>query len=239
MSSDNAEGKLTAWERWELASFDTSAGPAKKETPDEPELKLPTADEIEQILQQARTAGHAAGYAEGQALARADGARFVALATQFDVALTEIDQQVAEDLLALALDVARQVIRQAIAVKPELLLETVREALSQMQHPHATIHLHPEDASLVRSYLGDQLAHAGHRIHEDRRLQRGGCLIEAGGSQLDASLATRWRRIVESLGCNAEWLVPAAAEPNTSPGVSTERTAEEAVSETRGNGNEK
>lgn len=208
MSSDNAGSKLTAWERWELASFDAPAG-LRKETPDEPQLKPPTAEEIAQIFQQARETGHAAGYAEGQARARTEGARFVALATQFDVALTEIDQQVAEDLLALALDVARQVIRQAIAVKPELLLETVLEALAQMQHPHATIHLHPEDASLVRSYLGDQLAHAGHRIHEDRRLERGGCLIEAGGSQLDASMATRWRRIVESLGCNADWLVPA------------------------------
>ncbi|MEK7738387.1 MAG: flagellar assembly protein FliH [Pseudomonadota bacterium] len=211
MSSDNTSSKLTAWERWEMASFDVPAK-SKQEISDDPELKPPTAEEIEQIFQQARQTGHAAGFAEGQALARADGTRFVALATQFDIALTEIDQQVAENLLALALDVARQVVRQAIACKPELLLETVREALSQMQHPHATIHLHPEDASLVRSYLGDQLAHAGHRMHEDRRVERGGCLIESGGSQLDASLATRWRRTVESLGSNAEWLLPALAE---------------------------
>lgn len=211
MSSENASSKLTAWERWELASFDVPAK-ARPETTDEPEIRLPTAEDIELIFQQARENGHAAGFAEGQTRARADGARFVALAAQFDIALKEIDQQVAENLLALALDVARQVIRQAIAVKPELLLETVREALAQMQHPHATIHLHPEDASLVRSYLGDQLAHAGHRIHEDNRVGRGGCLIESGGSQLDASLATRWRRTVESLGCNAEWLLPPMTE---------------------------
>jgi len=218
MSSDNAESKLTAWERWELASFDERGGP-KPETSDVPELKLPTAEEIAQVYHQAREAGRAAGYAEGQAQARTEGARLVALAMQFDLALSEFDQQMAENLLALALDVARQVIRQAIAVKPELLLETVREALSQMLHPHATIHLHPEDASLVRSYLGDQLAHAGHRIHEDRRLERGGCLIDSGGSQLDASMATRWRRVVESLGCNPEWLLPTEPLEQAAPEV--------------------
>jgi len=225
MPTDNAGGGLTAWERWELASFDAPGG-SKKEVSDEPAVQLPTAEDVAKIFQQARETGYAAGYAEGQERARGEGARFVTLATQLDAALTEVDQGMAENLLALALDVARQVIRQALAVKPQLLLATVREALAQMQHPHATIHLHPEDASLVRSYLGEQLAHASHRIHEDSRLERGGCLIEAGGSQLDASMATRWRRTVEGLGCNPDWLLPAATE-------------EVAASEADGNSREK
>lgn len=198
-----------------MANFDPPPAPNQNLPAGEPAITLSTAEEIERLLQEARekghATGHAAGYAEGKLLARAEGARLVALTTQFDAALSVFDQQVVEDLLALALDVARQIIRQAIAVKPELLLETIHEALAQMQHPHATIHLHPEDASLVRSYFGDQLAHAGHRIQEDRRLERGGCKIEAGGSQIDASMATRWQRIVASLGSNAEWLAPEIA----------------------------
>lgn len=212
MSSKNTEDKRTAWERWELASFDPPAAPNPQLAPGETAMTLSTAEEIERLLQQARetghATGHAAGYAEGKLQARTEGARLAALTTQLDTALSSFDQKVAEDLLALALDVARQVIRQALIVKPELLLEIVHEALAQMHYPHATIHLHPEDASLVRSYFGDQLAHAGHRIQEDRRLERGGCTIEAGGSQIDASMATRWRRIIASLGSNAEWLAP-------------------------------
>lgn len=220
MSSETPEGKLTAWERWELSSFDAPAPPIPQEASEAPAITLSTAEEIERLFQQARetghaegrAAGHAAGYSEGQVLARAEGARLAALTTQLEGALARFDQQVAEDLLALALDVARQVIRQALAVRPELLLEAVRESLTQMPHMHVTIHLHPEDASLVRSYLGDQLSHAGHRIHEDSRLERGDCLLESGGSQLDATLATRWRRSVESIGSNAEWLTPSTAE---------------------------
>ncbi len=225
MSAENNEDKLSAWERWELASFDLPGKNAGKRTGNEASIKRPpSVAEIEQLHQQAQESGHedgyAAGYAAGLARTREEGAQLGVLIRQFDSALSEFDQQVAEQLLLLALDVARQVIRQVIAVKPELLIDTIREALSQMPHPHATIHLNPEDASMVRSYLGEQLAHAGHRIHEDSSLERGGCTIEANGSLLDASLATRWRRTVENLGSNAEWLEsetvegrPATIEP--------------------------
>jgi len=220
MSSKIKDGQLTAWERWELASFDPPSGVRQQDTDAEPAITLAVAEEIERLFQQARetglaeghAAGYSSGYAEGQSLARMEGARLVELTTKLDSAMTQFDQQVAKDLLELALDVARQVIRQALAVKPELLLEAVRELLSQMPYVHVTIQLHPEDASLVRSYLGDQLSHAGHRIHEDKRLARGDCLLESGGSLLDATMATRWRRTVENLGSHADWLTPSMAE---------------------------
>lgn len=207
---DNDDDTLAAWESWKLASFDAPA--PKRNAAAKPDASV--GDELEHLRQQAEqagrqaghTAGYAAGYAEGQAKAQTEATRFASMAAQLDAALNEFDLRVSDDLLALALEVARQVVRQSIAVKPELLLETIRQALAQMPHPHTTITIHPEDASLVRSYLGDQLAHAGHRLHEDPRIQRGGCLVEAAGTQIDASIETRWRRIVESLGSNAEWL---------------------------------
>ena len=221
MSSKILEGKLSAWERWELSNFDKPAGADQQDPDAAPAITLAQAEEIERLFQQARQAGHAeghaagysSGYGEGQVVARKEGARLVDLTAKLDTAMNQFDQKVAKDLLDLALDVARQIIRQALAVKPELLLEVVRETLAQMPHVHVTIQLHPEDASLVRSYLGDQLSHAGHRIHEDRRLARGDCMLESGGSLLDATLATRWRRTVENLGSDAGWLPAAPAEP--------------------------
>lgn len=220
MSTKILEGSLTAWERWELANFDAPVGPVPADTDAEPAITLAQAEEIERLYQQARdtghaeghAAGHAQGYGEGQVRAKEEGARLAALTSKLESAMTQFDQRVAKDLLDLALEVARQVIRQALVIKPELLVEVVREALAQMPHVHVTIQLHPEDASLVRSYLGDQLSHAGHRIHEDRRLARGDCLLESGGSVLDATLATRWRRTVGNLGVNSEWLMTSMDE---------------------------
>ncbi len=215
MQAEADKGKLSPWERWELASFDDSArAKAKDAAAGEVEIKLPTAEEVAAIRAAAQAEGflqgQAEGYAAGHAAASAEGKRLAELAVQLDGALATLDQQVAEELLALALELARQVVRQVIAVKPELLLGVLREALAQMPQAHAMIHLHPEDASLTRSYLGEQLAHAGHRIVEDQRLSRGDCIIESGASQLDASLASRWKRVTESIGVSSDWLADEA-----------------------------
>lgn len=219
MTARSEEGRLTAWERWELAEFDAPAqqhhkkpaaapppaAAAPPEPPPEPAVKLPTAEDVERIYQQARDDGAKAGYKEGQAKAKDEATRLGRAAAKIEAALAELDSGVADELLALALELARLVVRSEIGARPEALLAVVHEALGQLPHHHAAIYLHPDDASLVRSYAGEQLAHAGHRIHEDSKLGRGDCVIDAGGSHLDAALATRWRRVLEGLGLEDAW----------------------------------
>lgn len=216
---------LTAWERWELASFDTET-PDGANTPamhadNAPHGKRPNTQldrsEIDRICAEAREDGYQAGYqaglqmgkrdgyAAGQAATKEEAARIGKAANELDRALLEFDQQVADELLALAVEIARQVVRHEIAARPDVILGVVNEALTYLPHQHAAIHLNPEDASLVRSYLGDALSHAGHRILEEPTLKPGDCLLEAGSSQIDASAGTRWRRIIESLGISSAW----------------------------------
>jgi flagellar assembly protein FliH len=219
--------KLTAWERWELASFDEAAKkveepplPEAVEVPI-PEVHLPTAEEIDQIYQQAREEGlqkgleegrktgyeegYKTGYEEGQAKAKNEAKRLAQIAAKLESGLVEMESAVADELLSLSIALARDVIRQELSAHPETLLVVVREALAQLPHQHAAIYLHPDDASLLRSYAGDQLSHAGHRIHEDLKLKRGDCLLEAGGTQVDATVAMRWQRVLEGLGISAAW----------------------------------
>ncbi|WP_417071119.1 flagellar assembly protein FliH [Niveibacterium terrae] len=170
-----------------------------------PGIKLPTADEIEAMHQEAFKQGFDAGYEEGSARGRLEASELHQLLTQFDEALTGFDQQVGEELLALALEVARQVVRDSLAQKPEAVLGVIREALGQTPQQHAQLHVHPEDADLVRQYLGEQIAHTGHRIVEDANIERGGCRIDSAGAQMDATIATRWRRVVETLSGNHPW----------------------------------
>jgi flagellar assembly protein FliH len=199
---------MTAWERWELASFDGEILIEKK--PDEATTSAPpTAEELDRLCAQARKegyeAGRQAGYAAGQVLAREEAARLVRMADGLEQALAEFDQAVADELLALTVEIARQVVRLEIAARPDVILRVVHDALAQLPHQHATIYLHPDDAALVRSYMGDALSHAGHRILEEPTLKPGDCMLESGSSQIDASLATRWRRVVEGLGLDVAW----------------------------------
>ncbi len=201
--------QLTAYERWELPSFD-EGGIRVSGNPNG--IKLPTAAELEAIQLQARDegyqAGYQAGYAEGAQKAAMETQRLAALVASMEQALQTVDQQVAQSLLDLALELAQQMVHQALKVNPELLLEIIRDAIASLPHfsPGAHIVLHPEDAKIVRERMGEQLAHSGWKIFEDAQIARGGARVETAHSQIDATVATRWQRIATNLGQDSSWL---------------------------------
>lgn len=192
--------RLSAYQRWELDALDS--------LPQRAAAAVPGAEEVERAYQTAREIGHAAGYREGAARARTEAERMQQLLAGLDRSLSEFDERLAGDLLALSLEIARQVLRQALAVRPELLLAAVREAmelLPQSRHG-ARLLLHPEDAALVHSHLGSELEQAHWRIQEDSNLERGGCRVETPESEVDARLSTRWEQVAISLGQDSRWL---------------------------------
>lgn len=191
--------KLTAWQRWELPNFE--GGGLRPG-----EVALPTAAQVEDIQRQAREEGFRNGYAEGMQKAAQENQR---LATLIESMAQQVDAQVAQELLDLSLDIARQMLHQALKVDPELLLGVVREAIGTLPHFNQGAHLvlHPDDAALVRARMGEQLSHSGWKIFEDARVERGGARIETANSQIDASLETRWNRVVAALGQDTSWMI--------------------------------
>lgn len=185
-----------------------------------PETPAISEEELTKLREQAFSEGRAAGfedgfksgqadgYASGEALIKAESEKIATIATSFALSIENSEAQIADDLLALALDIAAQVLRISLKHKPELILPTVREAIGALANPHGhpSLLLHPDDASLVREQLGDLLAHTGWRILEDTQMSRGGCRVENGGAEIDATLEIRWQRAIESLGQEREWL---------------------------------
>ena len=213
---------LTAYQRWELAAFDEAeqaaaraakAKPPPPETPtvlepEEARLALPTASEIERMHIEAHEQGYADGYAEGIAAAHANAEKIGSVMTHLEQALREVDQQIADQLLATAVEIASQMLRQSLRIKPELLIPVVKEAVATLNahSGHPALLAHPDDAELIRNQLGDQLSHNNWRIIDDATLTPGGCRVELGASEVDATMETRWRRVLESLGISQEWL---------------------------------
>jgi flagellar assembly protein FliH len=183
--------------------------------PEEIPVVLPTAEELEDIHQQSHDegfqAGHdegfQAGYAEGMKKAEQETAQLAGLMTSLETSLRNADQELSQEVLNLALEVARQMLHQALTVQPELILGVIREAIGTLPHYSQNAHLVlcPADAELVRRQMGDQLGHLGWKITEDTRLERGSCRVETAQSQIDASLEMRWKRIVSALGSDSSW----------------------------------
>ncbi len=156
--------------------------------------------------------GHASGYEDGLAQGRAEAAaeldHLQGIAADFGNAVTQADEAIAADVLELALHLAKNMVRTAFEVRPELILPVVREAvdyLPTLQQP-ALLVLHPEDALIVRGGIGHELEKTGWRIVEDAQVARGGCRIDTASNQIDAQIASRWQRLAHALGRNVEWL---------------------------------
>jgi flagellar assembly protein FliH len=191
----------SAFERWEVVE------PVSAEESDEARAARILVEST-RIREQARAEGILQGIEDGRREAHADCLRIKELAASFSQALDTLDFRLADMVLELALDVARQVVAGELAAKPERLMDVVRLAMSQMMDTtrEARLLLNPEDAALVRPQLEEVLDKSRLRIVEDSRIVRGGCLIETPHGDLDATLQMRWRQVVKVLGSNKNWL---------------------------------
>lgn len=198
--------QLTAFERWELASFDSPSG-GKIQGTALGITSLATVAEVENIRQQAHDEGRDAGYSAGVQQARSEAAQIHELLQNLQGELNQLDEQVAQSLLDLSLEVARKMVGETLQVKPEVILKIVSDAISSLPHFNQNAHLilHPDDAELVRKQMGEQLSHAGWKIFTDSQIKRGGCRVETAHSHVDATTEARWKRVVESIGQNKSW----------------------------------
>lgn len=202
--------QLTAFERWELASFDAQSRSQLKGRTESP-APLATVNELENIRKQAHDDGFAqgreAGYSAGIQQARNESAQMHTLMQNLQTAINQVDEQISQSLLDLSLEVARQMVRETLQVKPEVILKVISDAIGGLPHFNQNAHLilHPDDAALVREHMGEQLAHAGWKIFTDAKIERGGCRVETAHSHVDATTEARWKRIVESIGQDKSW----------------------------------
>lgn len=219
--------ELFSFQRWQASSFDRQPAPVARPVAEPvaatpvpeatPQITLPTVDEIERIHEEARVSGYEAGLAEGKAIgekmareaAEINAQHYGTLINNLETALAEVEQSVAEQLLSLAIEIAAQVIRGNIAANTEVLLPIIREAIASLplHHAHLTLRLNPADVEHIRPQLAEQFAQTSTQIVEDREITPGGCLLQAGTSEVDASIETRWKRVLEAIGTEPKkWL---------------------------------
>lgn len=200
--------ELTAYQRWELGVFEGQDKAAGQEAEPAEEVRLPTAEEVERIHQEAYQEGYQLGEAEGRRVGEAFSQKARALFLALEQEKLGQDQVLAEEVLQLALAIAQQVVGASLQAKPELMLETVQDALAHLPtlSGHPKLIVHPDDAAIVRDWLAHEHGHLNWRVVEDAGMQPGGFRIEGAQGELDATLQTRWQEIVAALGANPEWL---------------------------------
>ncbi|MCF8014086.1 MAG: flagellar assembly protein FliH [Chromatiaceae bacterium] len=173
--------------------------------------------ERKQVQEAARKEGHAAGLKAGQAEGYAKGleeGRKAAreeleqqitetlkpvrnLALQFSDALALLNDEMAKDLVELALATGRHLAGEALDANPTQVVDLVRGLLHSepAMHGKPRLWLHPRDYDLVNKYLGQELAAAGWALQPDDQVSRGGCRVTSGTGELDATWESRWHTV--------------------------------------------
>lgn len=197
--------KLSAYQRWEMHAFDT---PGDFTSPTRATSGPGHEAQLEIVRREAYAKGHAEGLIAGTQKSCDDARRLHDVLAAVTQQHHDIEQRLADDLLQLALTLARQMVRRALAVHPDLIVPLVKDALMQLAAPEIplTMTLHPADAAVVRTQLSESMEAGRWRIVEDAGLQRGGCLLQSATSQLDATVETRWRHLTTALGMDDRWL---------------------------------
>ncbi len=171
-----------------------------------------TVSELEDVEQRAHKEAFAKGHAAGLAAARAESQQVLnqaktqvanidkmlgAIAQPF----RDLDAQIEEQLVALAVSVARQLVRRELRIDPSQVIAIVRETVALL--PAATrdvrVHLHPEDANVVREKLATPTADRAWTIVEDPVMPRGGCRVTTDTAHIDARLETRIQGIMATI----------------------------------------
>jgi flagellar assembly protein FliH len=172
---------------------------------------------IESIVDDARSRGHAEGFAAGreQALtALAPAADALAAA----VAGAEAEQAAFLDraeraAVELALALSSKIVGSLVDARPQIVLDVVAGALRRTTvRDELVLEVNPEDFELVRDAAEGIAGRIGGirrmDVVAERRISRGGCVVRTGEGEIDAQVSEQLARAAELI---AEQLgVPAA-----------------------------
>jgi flagellar assembly protein FliH len=251
MSSSNDENLITRpleaedWQAlvdaWELPDF------TDPQEPDEAEAEADTAEEVAAAREEAERQGYEAGlqkgrdagYQEGMAAAREEieqvENRLRGWLAHLERPLTLLDDEVTEQLTALATQIARVMVAREVQVDNSGLASIAREALAALpvSARMVIVRCAPGDEPALKELLDDGRFESLD-LRPDPTVSAGGLVVESGDARVDASLANRWAATLDHLIGQVypgpDQAVPSDADTSASEGDSDEAPADEPAS---------
>jgi flagellar assembly protein FliH len=160
----------------------------------------PTLTELEDVERAAWDEAYAKGLEAGRVAGEAEmRKRFDAvnkiesILNSLAKPLQQLDKDVETQLVSLAFAIAKHVVRRELRIDPTQVIAIVRETVNllPLAQRNVRVHLHPEDAAILREKLAEPQAERAWSIIEDPIMARGGCRVSSDNSQIDARLETR------------------------------------------------
>ena len=208
---------LSVWRLPDASSASKAVDPVKDQNFEPSAMPVLTVDEIEAMQKQAYdeafaqgkkdgysqgfTEGSKQGYEENVQVLQAKAAEFASLMASLSQPFQALDAEVEKELVKLAIAIATQIIRREIKLDPGQVIAAVREAIKvlPLSSQKISLHIHPDDAELVRSALSlDEMSPAWKMV-DDPLITRGGCKVNTEVSHIDATVENRLAAVIATL----------------------------------------
>jgi len=155
--------------------------------------------------QEARAAVAAETRAEWEIRSQALRAELDSMIAQFADAREQLWQQQEPEMVGLALDIARQVVKAELKQNPEVVRQVLTNAIRRItDKENVRVRVSVLDAPHVKEIrqdlleIVDGLRHL--EINDDRRVGAGGCVIETNAGTIDAKIETQFAEVARALG---------------------------------------
>jgi len=157
-------------------------------------------------LQDGQKQGQEQGQKEGQQQGQQHAQALQRLAQAAAHALHGLEREVGQALVHLAVSIAERVLHSTLDAHPEKLLDLVREIVCLHGEDDAllTLRVHPSDVERLQQALQQEGGAPRWRLLADATVQAGGCQAQTALGSVDATLQTRWRKVVGMLGVDAQ-----------------------------------
>lgn len=188
MSEEAAE---KAVQRWDVPAIDGSDGKGYLTAGRLQELQ-------KEAYEEAFKKGHAEGLAAGEEEISRRAARYDELLRALSRPFDQLDESIEKQLLELTAALVKQLFRREIKLNPSHVIGVVRDAIQALPAAsrNVQVHLHPDDAALVRDTLRPADGELAWSIVEDPLASRGGCRVTTENSQIDASAESRLHEVI-------------------------------------------
>ncbi len=115
--------------------------------------------------------------------------------------LAELDAQVENELTRLSLAIAKHLARRELKIDPAQVIGIIRHTvgLLPLAARNIRVHLHPDDASIVREKLARASGEQDWQLTEDPLMARGGCRITSDQSSIDARFEASVATVMSNL----------------------------------------
>lgn len=118
----------------------------------------------------------------------------------------EIIRSTEADIVRLVMAVAKKVIVSEIQIHPEIIVDITRQAIEYLDHPdNVKVHVNPDEMK----YLLDAIESEGLvdsidddveiNIKADKRISKGGCVIDSSNGSVDARYETRFENVENAI----------------------------------------